>query len=474
MSAAPHVRLLNRDFVLLWQGQLLSQVGSQAFVIALLYWTMEATGSASVMAALVIVSTLPAVLLGPFTGVLADRFSRMRIIVLGDVARGVIMLGVAFAAGRGEPEVVIATLFAGSLVGGVIGAVFNPAIGAAVPDLVPPAGLTRANSIMQLSGQAAVVLGQAAAGVLYRVLGAPLLFLIDGVSFVVSGASEAFIRLPHRPAVGAAPDRVVRSYVRDAREGFSFIRGNVGLRTLVLTATLLNFVFTPVFVLLPFFVRDVLHADAAWYGFLLGALSAGSIAGTAAAGFVAPGGEGRARVVSGAFLLLPVLLLALAVSRTAPATLVILFAAGALSGLINVVVITLVQVTSPPEMRGRVLSIVLALAQAAMPAGLAIGGVAADVAAVGVPPILAAFGIAGVLAVTAALRSAPLHTLLALEPSRAPVFTPPAARPRRPPCGPASRRRGAGRARRPGCPPCAWAGWWPEWPPSRPGAPPRT
>lgn len=412
MSAAPHVRLLNRDFVLLWQGQLLSQVGSQAFVIALLYWTMEATGSASVMAALVIVSTLPAVLLGPFAGVLADRVSRKRIIVLGDVARGVIMLGVAFTASRGAPDVVIGILFAASLVGGVIGAVFNPAIGAAVPDLVPRAGLTRANSIMQLSSQAAVVLGQAAGGVLYRVLGAPLLFLIDGVSFIVSGASEAFIRLPHRSAVDAAPDRA-KSYVRYARDGLSFIRGDVGLRTLVLTATLLNFVFAPVFVLLPFFVRDVLHADAAWYGFLLGALSAGSIAGTVAAGFVAPDGERRARVVSGAFLLLPVLLLALAVSRAAPAALAILFAAGALSGLINVVVITLVQVTSPPEMRGRVLSIVFALAQAAMPAGLAIGGIVADVAAVGVPSILSAFGAAGVLAVTAALRSAPLRTLLA-------------------------------------------------------------
>lgn len=61
-------RLLNRNFVLLWQGQLVSHVGSQAFVIALLYWTMEVTGSAKVMAMLVIGSTLPAIILGPFAG----------------------------------------------------------------------------------------------------------------------------------------------------------------------------------------------------------------------------------------------------------------------------------------------------------------------------------------------------------------------------------------------------------------------
>jgi MFS family permease len=407
--------LFNRDFVLLWQGQLVSNVGSQAFVIALVYWTMEATGSATMMAVLVIGATLPAILMGPFAGAIADRESRKRIIVLGDVARGAMMLGVAWVATthRGETDLIIGTLFTASVVGGVIGAVFNPAVGAAIPDLVPASTLTRANSIMQLSGQAAAVLGQTAGGVLYRVLGAPLLFLIDGASFLVSAASESWIRLPARERGTTKSRPFVRMYLIDARAGMTFVWRHAALRALVLTATILNFVFTPLFVLLPFFVRDALHADAASYGFLLGALSAGSIAGMAVAGSVPPEGSRRERILTGSFLLLPVLLLALAVSKDVVLALLILFAAGLLSGLINVVVITLVQIESAPEMRGRVLSIVFALAQAAMPVGMVIGGVVADVSGTGVAAILAGFGTVGLLAVARGIRSAPLRALLA-------------------------------------------------------------
>lgn len=407
--------LFNRDFVLLWQGQLVSSVGSQAFVIALMYWTMEATGSATVMALLVIGSTLPAIVMGPFAGAIADRESRKRIIVLGDVARGVMMLGVAWAAAtyRGDTDLIIAVLFTAALAGGVVGAVFNPAVGAAIPDLVPAATLTRANSIMQLSRQCAVVLGQTTGGVLYRVLGAPLLFLIDGASFLLSAASETWIRLPPRsnPATSSRPS--VRMYLSDAHTGVTFLWRYAGLRTLVLTATILNFVFTPLFVLLPFFVRDTLRADAAWYGFLLGALSAGSIAGLAVAGFVPSQGHARVRILAGSFLLLPALLLAFAVNDSVVPALFILFAAGLLSGLISVVVITLIQIECAAEMRGRVLSIVFALAQSAMPAGMVIGGIAADVSGTGVAAILAAFGAIGLVAVGAAIRSAPLRVLLA-------------------------------------------------------------
>lgn len=408
------VGLFNRDFVLLWQGQLVSNVGSQAFVIALMYWTMEATGSATVMAALVIGSTLPAIVMGPFAGAIADRESRKRIIVLGDVLRGAIMLGVAWVATTypGETDLIIGVLFTASLIGGVVGAVFNPAVGAAIPDLVPASALTRANSIMQLSGQAAIVLGQTAGGVLYRVLGAPLLFLIDGASFLVSAASESWIRLPARVRSPTSSRRSLRSYVDDARAGVSFVWRDVALRTLVLTATVLNFVFTPLFVLLPFFVRDALHAGPAWYGFLLGALSAGSIAGMAVAGFIPAAGSRRERLLAGSFLLLPVLLLALAASTSVVPALVILFAAGTLSGVINVVVITTLQIETAAEMRGRVLSIVFALAQSAMPAGIMIGGLAADISGTGVTAILAGFGTAGLIAVAGAIRSAPLRLLL--------------------------------------------------------------
>jgi MFS family permease len=407
-------RLFNRDFVLLWQGQLVSQLGSQAFVVALMYWTMEVTGSATVMALLMIGATLPAIALGPLAGAIADRHSRKAIIVLGDIARGALMVGVAWvaAANHTRPHLVVAVLFAAAIVGGVIGAVFNPAVGAVIPDLVPASRLTAANSLSQLSSHGAVVLGQAAGGLLYRLLGAPILFLIDGVSFLASAASEALMKLPAVPPGARASGSATRAYLADARAAIACVWRNPALRALVLTATVLNFVFTPVFVLLPFFVRDTLHADAAWYGFLLAGLSAGSIAGITAAGFTRLDGVRRKRTLIGAFLSLPALLVLLALTTSVLPALLLVFSIGLLSGAINVFVITLVQLESAPGMRARVLSIVFALAQAAMPAGMALGGIAGDLSGMRVATIFAVFGAAGVLACALALRSAPLRRLL--------------------------------------------------------------
>jgi MFS family permease len=141
--------LFNRNFVLLWQGQLVSQVGSQAFLVAMMFWTMEATGSASLMGLLMMVSALPGVLLGPVAGTFVDRHSRLRIIIASDVLRGAAVLALAgtlwLSAEATAP--VVAVLFVVAVFNGVVGAVFNPNVAAAIPDLVPPGRIASANSL---------------------------------------------------------------------------------------------------------------------------------------------------------------------------------------------------------------------------------------------------------------------------------------------------------------------------------------
>jgi len=72
---------MNRNFFLLWQGQLVSQIGNQAFLIGTMFWTMEATGSASLMGAYMMLSMLPMIVLGPLGGTVADWYPRRRVII---------------------------------------------------------------------------------------------------------------------------------------------------------------------------------------------------------------------------------------------------------------------------------------------------------------------------------------------------------------------------------------------------------
>lgn len=96
----------NRDFLLLWQGLLVSQIGTQLFSLSLLYWILETTGSASIMGLVLMSAALPGALLGAFAGTLADNVSRKTLIVWADVVRGLsesaswACFGTAVQAGR--------------------------------------------------------------------------------------------------------------------------------------------------------------------------------------------------------------------------------------------------------------------------------------------------------------------------------------------------------------------------------------
>jgi MFS family permease len=423
-AAAP-ARLFNRDFVLLWQGQLVSQLGSQAFMVAQVSWLMENTASATLVGLVMTCSTLPGVLLGPICGALADRHSRKAIIVTTDLARGAaaIALAATIALWPERSGVILAALFVVAVWSGVLGAAFNPAIIAAIPDLVPPARLQAANSLNQFSGQAATMLGQAIGGVAFRLLGAPLLFLADGLSYVLSGASEAFIRLPGpdepegsnelapppegsaalRSRARSAAAETARRYLADTSVAFRYLWGWRGMRAFVLTATAVNFVFMPVFVLLPFYVSDVLGRPADWYGFLLAALSFGSLAGLVLAGSFTLRGTGRFRALASAFAGIMLLITALGLVRRPLLALAVIFGIGLLASLINVLFLTSVQLSTPSHMRGRVVGVVLAMAGAATPLGLAAGGMLADLTGRRAPATFVTAGLIGLAVVAFAI-----------------------------------------------------------------------
>jgi len=393
-SAAP-ARLFNRDFTLLWQGQLVSQLGTQASTIAMMYWTMQATGSATLLGMLGLAGGLPAVLLGPVAGTVADRHSRRGIIVLSDLVRGVAVLAVAAALflRPDATSLVVGVLFAVALLSGTVGAVFRPAIGAAIPDLVPPASVAAANSLRQVSAQGSGFIGQAVGGVLFGVLGAPLLFLVDGVSFLVSAGSEMFIRIPQRlPERTRSWRETLAVYRADTMAGLRYVWGRPGMRAFVITASGFNFLVVPVVVLLPFYVSGQLGRHADWYGFLLSALSAGGVAGLLVAGAVRLEGRRRSTVLGGALVGAGLLTAVLGLVRDPLLALAVCFLMGVGLGMVNVFVITLLQVSTPGEMRGRVMGLALALSQAAMPLGMALGGIAGDLTGKDVGVI---FGVCG-------------------------------------------------------------------------------
>ncbi|HEY0783618.1 MAG TPA: MFS transporter, partial [Thermoanaerobaculia bacterium] len=366
--------------------------------VAMLYWTLKATGSASLMGLLLTASTLPGVLLSPIGGAWADRFPRIRTILLSDLLSGVVMLTLALVMLRTQdPKIVIPMLFGVAVVEGVTRAFFVPAVGAAIPDLVPKSRLDAANSVNQLAGQGSVLLGQSVGGVLYSLLGARLLFFVDAISFFFSAGCSAFIRLPPPPPRPAAEGlgHAFRQFGTEIREGLSYVRHNQGLRGFLVAASGFNFFVVPIGVLLPFYVQDTLRADAAWYGFLLAAVTVGSILAYVSAGLLRLSGHARSRLIVAVMIGAPTPLTVIGFVTSRPLALVFAGAVGAMVGLVNVYSFSVVQATTPQELRGRVMGVLATLSGGLTPIGLALGGILGDLTGKNIPLV---FGICGVSA----------------------------------------------------------------------------
>jgi MFS family permease len=393
----PAPRLLNRNFLLLWQAQLVSQFGNQAFSIAMMAWTLEATHSATMSGLMVMAGVLPVIVLGPLAGTFADgRRSRLRIVAACDALSGalVLLLALGFVAGRGAWRP--AMLFATALLVGVCNAFFDPAVNAFAPDLVERDRFEAANAFRQSSRQFTILASQGLGGILYALLGPAMLFLIDGASFLFASATELLIRPPAAaPASTARPSSAAgRAKIAD---GFRYVAAQPGMVGFLITTAIFNALIMPVSILLPVYATSNLGADVRWYGFLLAGISAGSMAGGLAAATRRINASGPARRVFliGAFALLAFSLALLGQVRSREIALAIMFITGALGGLINVLVVSIVQRVTSVEFRGRVLGLHAMMTRVLVPIGLVGGGALADLTGRNVPVV---YGVCGLLA----------------------------------------------------------------------------
>ncbi|MCS6845861.1 MAG: choline/carnitine O-acyltransferase [Caldilineales bacterium] len=389
------IRLFNRNFFLQWQGQTVSRLGSQVFAIAMVFWIKRATGSASVMGLMSLVAGLPAILLMPIGGALADRFHRKTIIVLSDFLRGVAVTALAALIFL-QPDstgLILAGLFAVAVFSGLVNAIFSPAIGATIPDLVPRDKVTAANALGQLSIQASVFVGQGLGGVLFRLLGAPVLFLLNGLSFFYASFSELFVQIPQ-----TLPERKgdwrsqVRAFRADLAEGLRYVWRRPGLRELVLMSAAIGFFTAPLAILLPFYVEDFLRAKPDWYGFILAAFGVGTLIGYAAAGVVQLTPRGRSRTIVVLTLVAATAYGLLGVFVRPLAALALAALGGFAAGFITVNITTLVQVTTPSDIRGRVVGLLAALSTSLTPIAMGLAGVVADLTGQNIPMIYLASG----------------------------------------------------------------------------------
>lgn len=389
-------KFLNRNYLLQWQGQSVARLGSQGFSVAMLLWIKQATGSASIMGLMMMVSSLIGVVLGPVGGTLADRYSRRNIIIFSGLLQGAVifLLAVFMFILPDATKIILVWLFASSTIIAIMNAFFLPALQSTIPDLVPVEKVASANSLGQFSYQITVFIGQGLGGTLFRILGAPVLFLIAGVTSFYAAISEIFVEIPqYIPEKKSTWKAQFTEFRLNIWEGLQYIWHRPGLKETTIVSSVLSFFSAPIIILLPFYVEDVLKVAVDWYGFLMVSYSVGTLLGFVVIGAVKLTTKARAQFMIACIILESFGYGVLGIVTNPVAALVMAVLGGFTSGVVSVNIMTILQTTTPGEIRGRVFGLLGTLAGGLAPIAMGLAGVVTDLLDHNIPLIFVGCGI---------------------------------------------------------------------------------
>jgi MFS family permease len=420
--------LSNRPLVRLLSGEFVSSIGDWLYLVALLIVVYQVSADPILLGIVGAARILPYVLLSIPAGVVADRFERRLVLLVTDIARGVIMLAMAWLVGVHGP---LAAIVALAVLATCFSCFFGPTIGAYLPSLVrDEAELGPANSAWSTLDNLAFVIGPSIAALLIAASGLSLAFLLNAVSFGLvaivlwrlpsekrSQLDAPAPSLPERAdsAPGPGPTRALR-------------RSALPLAGLAVVDVVAGFVFGGLGVLTVILAIDQLGADEASTGYLNAAVGVGGILGALSAGafVVRPGLRGPLILGS---LGLAAGVAGLGLTKSFGPALVAIAIASAGSLLTEVVSTTIFQRIVPDAIRGRALGTIATISTLAYAAGSFVLPVAAG--AIGITPVLIASAV--LVACGAALAAiligtgaeggpSPAMTEAALRVARLPIF----------------------------------------------------
>jgi len=347
--------LRHRNFVLFWAGLLTSNTGTWMALVAQGFLIYEITGSKAMLGMVGLARAIPMVLFPLWGGVVADRVDRIRLLWFTQVlmALSALALGVLVTTGLIQPWHIVAASF----ITAVMGAFDQPARLALLPNLVPKQDLLSATSLNSVVFTGAAFTGPALYGMVAPFIGTDGAFYVNAASFGAFLLALTLIRLPER-SVGAARGNALQAM----REGLRYISASTTLRSLIILAAVSSFFGSSYRILLPAVVQDVLAPDLGeqaqliLQSYLTSAAGAGTLVGAFGLAGLASGWR-KGPLLFGSALAFTVLYLLFTITPVYGLSLVLTVGLGLTNTVFAATTSTLLQVLSPGNLRGRVMSL---------------------------------------------------------------------------------------------------------------------
>lgn len=385
-------------------SQSMSMFGSMLVQYAIIWHITLTTKSGAILTLSTLSAFLPQLLISPFAGVWADRYSRKRLIIYADMltATSTLILAMFFLFGYRELWLIIVVAAIRSVGVGIQ----SPAVNAFLPQIVPTERLIKVNSVNGTIQPIIMIAAPVMSGAMLSFSRLESIFFVDVITAILA------IGLLLTLKVGAyqrASDQHDKGYLDDLKAGLAYVGQNHAIKTLFLFFAFVGFLITPAAFLSPLLVtrsfgNEVWRLTANEVAFFIGSILGGLIM-TAWGGF-----KNHFRTIGLSCILWAILFAGLGLSKIFALYLIVMFLAGIPMPFLNVPTITLLQEMVRPDMQGRVFSLQQMIMSTVLPAGMLVFGPLADI-----------FSIETLLIITSALMVIPGLWIFV---NRRPLITP--------------------------------------------------
>lgn len=228
--------LANKDFLILWITQGISQIANAFHLIALPLWIYTITGSSVQTGLVTVLEIIPALIIGLYAGVITDRYNRKYIFLITDLSRALLVLSLLLVPMFDAVWIVYVV----AVCTGITSSFSVPAQSAIIQSIVQKKYLSDANSLLMLSTSFSLIIGPGIGGMIVEAAGYESTFIINSISFIIGAIGSLLIKIP-KVSIDNFSMKNDRSIFIDLQEGYKIIKNSNNISRTLLTMFIVFF-----------------------------------------------------------------------------------------------------------------------------------------------------------------------------------------------------------------------------------------
>lgn len=381
-TEAEQDRLSARNILLYVIGKFISLFGSSIYSFAIGLYILKITGSGTSFALALVFASVPRIIFGPIAGTLADRFNRKTIVIASEILSGLLMFFMlGYSHFFGLP---LALLYSSEVLLAIFSTFFSVTASSTIPSMAGDHSIQKAGSLNQSASSLAGILGPIIAGILYGFMPIEGIILLNGITFTIAGVIELFIifNLYAEKTIEQEKQRFLKSMT----EGFSYLKENVFLFSLLKVSLWINFFFAGINVAIPYILNTSLNFSSQSYGIAASMVSVGALI-TSLIISRRPEIKDKLKKIRLGLIGLALLVIMIGIppmleinSEMANVSyyILVLGLIGSIIMVVNIPIQVLIQRTTPSHYLGRIFGLVETISSAISPLGMILFGILLD------------------------------------------------------------------------------------------------